>query len=322
MSIGVSRASFVVCATALLFASAASGASILTPFNVIVSGNFSDENADVEGGLAVGGIATLTSFGIATTMLGETMDAFTKGATLDVGTSMTVVNSAALAYGNYYIGGTIPGTFYDNGGGTKLTSDPITSWTGTGSTFAAFQTQSNTYNGDAVKGANLTVNGNTTTINVTGTGMNVIDVPITDLESGHSVYITNATYSNYVIIDVTGLSAGQTYTWASNISIDGQTNNDPGAEDVLFNFYTTGAFNLTLEGSDAGSILAPNAKVTGGGGTFNGSLVAASFGYGSSGGTEFHNFIFTSGTPEPAPIACVGLGLIALACVRRRRRRA
>jgi len=63
-------------------------------------------------------------------------------------------------------------------------------------------------------------------------------------------------------------------------------------------------------------------KVTGGGGTFNGSLVAASFGYGSSGGTEFHNFIFTSGTPEPAPIACVGLGLIALACVRRRRRRA
>src|ERR1035438_8540245 len=57
------------------------------------------------------------------------------------------------------------------------------------------------------------------------------------------------------------------------------------------------------------------------GGQFVGSLVAASFTAGASGGTEFHNFTFqgTTFAPEPAPLACVGAGLIALALIRRRR---
>lgn len=70
------------------------------------------------------------------------------------------------------------------------------------------------------------------------------------------------------------------------------------------------------------AFLPPNADVTGSGQQFDGSLVAASFNSGSGGGTEFHNLIFAGPTftPEPAPAAIMGAGLIALAFFRRRRR--
>jgi hypothetical protein len=72
-----------------------------------------------------------------------------------------------------------------------------------------------------------------------------------------------------------------------------------------------------------GSVLAPGANVTGGGGQFVGSLVAESFIAGTScGGTEFENFTFQGGgTPEPAPVLFVGVGMMALAIILRRRGR-
>lgn len=334
MSIGVSRASFVVCATALLFVSTASGASILTPYNVVVSGNFTANYSDIQGGAEVWGVWNSTDSvgqGIqngssSLNEPAEPLSAFPGGVTFVAGGNGGTTNglgataATSLNYGEYYVAGT-----YKTGGGGAgpfLYATCCTAGTEPTNDFSTFETQSSTYASDAQTGATLNVSGTTTTINVTGTGMNVIYVPYADIASGKTVQITNATYSNYLIIDVTGLTAGNTYTLSGNVTIDGFASTNVAADDVLFNFYEQGAFTLNLEGTMIGSVLAPNAAVGDlcGGCTFNGSLVAAS--YSTTSSVQFHNFNFTSGTPEPAPIACVGLGLIALACVRRRRRRA
>ncbi|MGA8581913.1 MAG: PEP-CTERM sorting domain-containing protein, partial [Bryobacteraceae bacterium] len=64
---------------------------------------------------------------------------------------------------------------------------------------------------------------------------------------------------------------------------------------------------------------APTAAVTGDGGQFDGSLVAASFTRNATNGTYFYNYYFQGGqTPEPASVACVGVGLIALALLTKR----
>jgi choice-of-anchor A domain-containing protein len=67
----------LVCFAALLSAADASAGSILTPFNVIVSGGFTETSDDVGGGLAVGGNASVPgSFSIADNLNGEALSSF------------------------------------------------------------------------------------------------------------------------------------------------------------------------------------------------------------------------------------------------------
>jgi choice-of-anchor A domain-containing protein len=94
--------------------------------------------------------------------------------------------------------------------------------------------------------------------------------------------------------------------------------------DILFNFYETESLHLDGVGVQ-GSILAPNATVTGyydeiggGWGSMDGTLIADSY-YAH---VEQHDVPFNSTTPVPEPgtFAIMGSGLLALALFMRRRR--
>ena len=289
---GNTRYSPVAFAAAHFLASTAPAASILTPYNVVVSGNFTDANTDVGGGLAVGGVAAMNGFSIADALDGESLTAF-PGPNGTTGTAFIAAGGAtgeaSIFNGNWYFSGT-DSTFYNNGTGNAVSSNPVTFSTA----FQQFTSVSTQLSNDSTtKGDSCTASGNVTTCTVSASGLNIINV------------------------------SGATGTLSGDIEINGAGNNGDnspgGAQDVLFNFDQATA--ITLGGSSMGSVLAPDAAVTGDGGQFVGSLVAASFTAGASGGTEFHNFTFqgTTFAPEPAPLACVGAGLIALALIRRRR---
>lgn len=299
---------------AVLVTSAATGASLLTPYNVIVSGSFTDSNTDIGGGLAVGGSASLGGFNITDALLGEPLTAFPSDTTFIAAGGVTGEAAMANGSGNYYYSGT-DSQFYNNGTGTKDASNPINFTT----TFAQFTSLSSTwFTAATTSGDACTAAGSVTTCTVTKAGLNVIDVADSLVASGQTLNITGVSGTSWVILNVTGA----TDTLSGNMTIDGSGNNGDsspaGADDVLFNFYQ--ATKITLGGSSMGSVLAPGAAVTGDGGQFVGSLVAASFTQGATGGTEFHNYYFQGGTPEPAPAAFVGAGLIALAFLRKRRR--
>ncbi|MGB9455907.1 MAG: choice-of-anchor A family protein [Bryobacteraceae bacterium] len=293
-------------------------ASLLTPYNVFVSGNFSDSNTGtgggVGGGLAVGGVAKLggsaaTSIAIASNLLGESLTAFPSSTTFIAAGGVT--GRGTLDTGNYYFTGTDT-RFANAGSGTLDAADPVNFTT----SMAQFTTLSTSWSTDAAtSGDSCTTAGTVTTCTVTKAGMNIIDVADSAVASGHTVQITGVSSADWVIINV----AGATDTLSGTITIDGYA---PGgnatnavAEDVLFNFYQ--ATTITLGGSVMGSVLAPTAAVTGHGGQFDGSLVATSFTRNTN-GTYFYNYYFQGGTPEPAPVACVGVGLIALALLARR----
>ncbi len=309
---------------ALLFSATptALGASLLTPYNVFVSGNFSDANrgtgGGVGGGLAVGGVATLgntaaNSIAIASNLLGEPLTAFPSSTTFIAAGGVT--GRGTLDTGDYYFTGTDT-HFVNDGTGTKDTSDPVNFAT----SMAQFTTLSTTWSGDAATaGDSCTTAGTVTTCTVTKAGMNIIDVADSAVASGYTVHITGVSSADWVIINV----AGTTDTLSGTITIDGYApsgnTTNAVAEDVLFNFYQATA--ITLGGSAMGSVLAPTAAVTGDGGQFDGSLVAASFTRNGTNGTYFYNYYFQGGqTPEPLPVAGIGAGLIVLGLFRKRHR--
>lgn len=325
--------SALVCALTITVTSTASGASILTPHNAIVSGNFTDLNSiDIGGGLAAQGIVTFQGNSLVADGLdGELTNAFPQDATFVAAGGVTG-GTAQVDAGNYYA----PSGTVSCSSCTKLTTDPInfSADFGTGGTFDALSTQWSTANGGVTTSgdsiANVSgYNGGTTTITVSPSnkGMNVIYVSAADALwlSANVVNITGVSSASWLVVDVQG-TADQ--LGGSSMTVDGGGANGntttTEVENVVFNYYQ--ASSLTLNGAVLGSVLAPSAAVTGAGnGTeFDGSLVANSFtGHplSGSGGTEFHNFPFYGGaTPEPAPLACVGAGLIALALFRKRRR--
>ena len=306
----------VLCAVSLPLAPVASGASLLTPFNVIVSGNFTD-SSDVGGGLAVGGFAKLGTLSVADGLNGEPLTAFPGDTTFAAAGG---ASGGEVAAGNYYISGT-DSTFYNNGTGTRDVTDPVST------SMTPFSSESIAWSADATTaGDGCSTNSTThvTTCSATKTGLNVINLSASQaagIGSANALSITGVSSTSWLIINVAGASD----TLSGNMLIDGHPNagnsSPAGAQDVLFNFYN--ANSLTLGGSSMGSVLAPGANVTGGGGQFVGSLVAESFIAGTScGGTEFHDFTFQGGsTPEPAPVLFVGVGMMALALFARRRGR-
>jgi len=313
---------------ALYGAADARAGSILTPFNVIVSGNFSDLGSDIGGGLAVGGNATVVNGWSAVDALnGEAVTAFTSSTTLIVQGSVT--GAFNLFAGNYYVpNGTVNLQSTDSKA-IKETTDPI-NFT---SQFSQFEAESSLIANETPTCTTCaSLSGGVLTINVNSVGLNVIDLTQAEIQganevkflsgSGVTFATSSSTYGNaWVLLNVPGTSITFNPSWGTYFNSTQATgDNAYGAEDVLYNFYQATSIQTSAGGTTiVGSFLAPWASYTdSASGQFAGSLIAASF---SGSNVEFHNlnFLGPTFTPEPATLAGVGVGLIALALALKRK---
>ena len=197
----------------------------------------------------------------------------------------------------------------------------MTSFTATGgvhaqtliSSFAADQSQ---YTNLSSNLAALTANGNTSgllagnTLDFTGTshGLNVFDVSASTLSGSQTINIS-APIGSTVLINVTG---------SSTVNFQNGSVNETGvsAASVLYNIASS-SVDLIGSKDPKGSILAPNAGVTGGYGSMTGQLITDSY----TGNTQFDSTLFTgnlTAVPLPAAIWLLVGGLGGLGPSRER----
>lgn len=181
--------------------------------------------------------------------------------------------------------------------------------------------------GQAANSTISSANG-TVTFNATpnASGQAVFDIPASVLTAGNTNIVLNGGTATTIIINVAAPCVGTVCA----INVPSSTNfNSLLASyglDTLWNFYN--ATTLTLGGQFVGTVLAPDAAVSNSN-QIDGDLIASSF----SGSGELHNYAFggdlTFGSPsenapaviaEPSSIALVGVGLVGLVVIVRRRR--
>ncbi len=165
---------------------------------------------------------------------------------------------------------------------------------------------------------------------------NVLTISSLSLLNGTLTFDDNGYTGAKFIINVTGgFSVASSGLGKSIIQgINGAT-----AADIIFNIEGTGS-TVSLTGSSSnsviGTVLAPSRNVTvGGGGSLTGSLIAGVNNAGkaytlqsTSGGFNITDYAYKPGqssgggsTPEPSTILLFGTQILALAALRRRRRR-
>jgi choice-of-anchor A domain-containing protein len=295
-----------VLAASTLASFACSGSAQATNYNVLVFGDFTNTNADVEGALAAGGNINLSSFAVGSA-LGNSANGEN---TLVAGKSITF-NNGQLDHGNAVAGTAVSGNFND-AHGSKIVGNAMD--------FAAAK---RLYDGYSTTAAAMAVTGTTTYYNwgglfLTGTqsGRNVFDVDGSTIGVLNTLNLSIPTDS-YAVINWTGSTA--------SFANMGFNVNGVDSSQILFNFPDATSLTLTGVGFD-GSILAPSANVKFSNGQMNGQLIAQSL-FGTGGG-EFHNkplnvdaFFPSSAseaTPEPESWALMILGFGAIGAALRR----
>ncbi|MGG3600504.1 MULTISPECIES: choice-of-anchor A family protein, partial [Bacillus cereus group] len=263
-------------------------------FNVFVIGNQTQSNVDSEGRVAVGGIATLTNYGI-----GNTLPLSTTRADLIVGMEM-VITSGTNFSGNSVISSTgtvVTYTMTNNNGvpGQPLVQDLIDF-----NTEANFlQCASTTWGALAPTGVATTnfgqivLTGLDPTLNIfTFDGTNVAGTGLT-LQSANGINII-APVGSTILINITGDNIG---FGSYSIFRNGSPATSTDAQEILYNFPdATNAFNQNL--SIEGSVLAPFASWRAAGfGQINGTFIADSL-TNTSGTLEAHNFPFLGVLPD------------------------
>jgi choice-of-anchor A domain-containing protein len=259
-------------------------------YNVFIfgSGSFTSMDTDTMGDLAAGGNVSLMNYSVASGIAGSSANP--NPARLVVGGTLTAQNGG--------VGSNQAGSIYTN------STPTLTSFTATGgvhaqnliSSFSADQTQ---YTNLSASLAGLTVNGTTSgllagnTLDFTGTssGLNVFDVSGSTLSSSQTINISAPTGST-VLINVTG---------SGTVDFQNGSVNETGVSSasVLYNIASS-TVDLVGSKDPKGSILAPNAGVTGGFGSLTGQLITDSY----SGNTQFNSSMFTGSlTPVPLPAA-------------------
>ncbi len=271
-------------------------------FNLYSLGNFSSAS-DTEGAVAVAGSLTASNYSINQ----NNMDGVSNpGYALAVGGSVS------------YTGGSIKNGLYYIGGATTLTNVGLDNATSTNVLPFSFSTVSSgliSLSGSlstlAASGANAVAFGGMT-LTGSGAATTVFNILGSDLSSVNNFTFAGLASGSTIILNVSGSSV------TLQGGYDGFQNYN-----VLFNFYQ--ATSLTFSNAGIyGSVLAPLATVSNGGGQINGNVIVGNWNSNVQ-VNDNHYFAATnvpglvSAVPEPETYAMLVTGLGMLAWLTRRK---
>jgi len=303
---------FFVSALAPAVLSAANPLGVANAYNVFVFSNFTETGSDTGGRIAAGGNVSFSGTyavtqSILDLYLAPNNDSLVVDGTVTSGTG-------SILHGNAFRETAGAGSVSMTGGGTLTTggASPI-GVAALQSSYVNYSTQLSQLSSTGSVNNNgfgtITLTGGNSTINIFSVNIALL--------GGSNTFNINIPTSATAIINVTGTTGTTTNAgmFINGAGVNGDSST--GATKVLFNFYQ--ATGLTLGGGFLGTVLAPNANVTGTNfAQLDGGLIANSF----TGSTEFHDQLFTGGgtpsfpsapTPEAGTSALIGFGLIGLA---------
>jgi len=344
------RKSFVAVALCLLAGPLAAHADSVAPFgvlsayNIVALGSSSlagsiTENNDVEGRVAaagsVSGISTILNtltnagsndpWGSQATINGVNYAAVIDG-TLIGPTAIKQDSTISYVYAASHTG-TI--SFNNSFNNREFFSNAASSPIDFSAERTAMANESALLAGEKATGTvcfstNYGCSGRSIVLTGTSKAINYFTVPASDFGYGSIEF--DVPVGSTVVVNVTGssvtFSSAGVYINGNNAESD--SNNDDNK--ILFNFPT--ATSVTIKGAVDASILAPYALLTSSDGQIGGNVIVAQY----SGNSEFHNDEYmgnipevtppTSTTPEPGTITLLGSGVLCLAGLLRRRRKA
>jgi choice-of-anchor A domain-containing protein len=288
-------------AMTLLTGSTCWATSLVSGFNVVVFGDFTGQNSDLQGTLAVGGDLKLQNYAL--NELAARPNIVPGGFDTAVGGNLSLTNGSIYgptfarsvslsnvnSCGDCIATGLVPPLkFSDLYSEATQTSSYLYHLTPTGSAVFSFN---NLY--------------------LTGSGASSVDVFEIDdsqISNASTIDITNVTPGAAIVINVAG--SGPVATAKGQLQLNGAAVSK--GNNILFNFASSITAISLNNGFDA-SMLAPTANVIGDYGEFNGDMVVASY----TGFNQFEPNPFDgplpSATPEPASFSLIaGTLLIGL----------
>ena len=279
-----------------------------TPANVLVFNDFTSMNTEVNADLWVGGNLTVSNFSVGKDLNGVPAN----HPSLVVGNDLKWKNGQVF-YGRAFVGGMIHQA-------PNVLNGSLNNYLTPGLSFSQLLNQSRTLSSTlAAAPATASAVNHFNTLNFSGnSGLNVFNLTPGELQNIHT-FKFNAPQDALMIVNVSGAS----YQHLANTGINpNDLTGGLGFGNILFNFHEATKVDLGRITGFGGSLLAPDAHVTGPYGSFSGQLVASSY----KGNYEFYDFPLTSfqfsPIPEPAvygPLAALTLGGLIVRRILRRR---
>ncbi|WP_338668565.1 choice-of-anchor A family protein [Pseudodesulfovibrio methanolicus] len=274
-------------------------------YNAFILGEFSSGASDTQGRLAVGGNATMSPYSV-----GYALPDGYSGYSLVVGGNLNY-NGGDVYHGDVAVGGSVLSS-PDVDSGTLYAGTSVINFKEQAAYLRALAV---TLGGYAATGTDV-LGGNVLTLTGDGSSqLQVFNLDGADLLGSTELSLGGIADGSTILINVSGKESG--LVGMGMVDLTAYRN------DILFNFYETESLYLDGVGVQ-GSILAPNAtvtgyydKISGGGGSIDGTLIA-DFYYAH---IQQHDVPFNSTTPVPEPgtFAIMGLGLLGLVGFMRRR---
>ena len=282
-------------------------------YNVFVFTDFTSMNSDTEGGIAAGGNVSLTNYSVA-----SALDSSFAGSSLVVGGNLYYRNGQVKA-GTVTVGGTADvDQTVGTGSGAAISGNAS-------NLSVSFESEKQRLTQLSQNLSQLTPTGSAqlvySTLQLSGDGssnLQIFNVDGADL-SRASVFslATSIPANSSIILNITG----NNITWANQ----GLQALSSFSDRVIFNFIDATLLSLSGIGVP-GTILAPNADVTGNNGNLDGTLIAKSF----QGSLEFHNNPYAApggnpgpggAVPEPGTLLLLGPVLLGIMWWTGRRKR-